>query len=351
MEPGKKRLFGHMPDGAPVEEVLLQSGPFSCCVITYGAAVRTLTVPDRAGRPVDVVLGFDRLEDYLRQDKYLGAVIGRYANRIGGGSFVLNGRRFPLAANDGANHLHGGGAGFDKQVWTIEECSGDAVTLSLFSPDGQEGYPGDLQVRVAYALGRDGLSICYQAQSSRDTLCSLSSHAYFNLSGHQSGPVAGQYIQLFAGRYTPTAADSIPTGEIAAVDGTPMDLRTPQPIGGHIEEPFVQLVQAGGYDHNWAVDGWDGSLRPAARAWSPDTGILLEVLTTQPGVQFYTGNYLDGCPCGKGGAPYGRRWGFCLETQQFPDAPHHPNFPSPVLAAGETLHSRTVCRFSTAEKP
>lgn len=351
MNGNNRTLFGYLPDGTAVEELTLTEGPVCCSILTYGGALRSLQVPDRAGRPVDVVLGLDTLEDYMTQDKYLGALVGRYANRIGGSRFTLNGQQFLLNANDGANHLHGGNVGFSHQVWAAQEWGADFLTLSLLSPHGQEGYPGDLHVQVAYALQNGALSISYRAQSSRDTLCNLSSHIYFNLSGHQSGPVAGQYIQLHAGRYTPAAPGGIPTGEIAAVDATPMDLRSPQPIGAHIAAPFPQLVQAGGYDHNWAVDGWDGSLRPAARAWSPDTGISLEVLTTQPGVQFYTGNYLTGCPAGKGGVPYGDRWGFCLETQYFPDSPHHPGFPSPVLAADQPLRSQTVYRLGIAEHP
>ncbi len=342
----ERRDFGNMPDGAPVEALTLRNGECSCEIITCGGAVRALTVPGRAG-PVDVALGFDTLDAYLSQDKYIGALIGRYGNRIGGASFSLEGREYHLAANDGVNHLHGGQAGFDKRLWTVEELSGDSAVLSLFSPDGQEGYPGDLEVRVRYTLRGGALVLDYEAHTDRTTLCNLTNHTYFNLSGHGSGPVAGQFIQLLAGRYTPAGPGSIPNGELAPVDGTPMDLRRARPIGEHQDDPFEQLLLAGGYDHNWAVDGWDGTLRPAARAWSPDTGIAMEVLTTLPGVQFYGGNYLDGCPAGKGGAPYARRWGFCLETQFFPDSPHHPNFPSPVLAAGRRYESRTVYRFKT----
>ena len=338
--------FGTMPDGRLVEQIFLEKGTMSCQILTYGGAVRALTVPDRDGKPVDVALGFDTLEDYRRQDKYLGALIGRYGNRIGGASFTLNGKEYPLAANDGANHLHGGLQGFDKQIWTVEEQTGDTLALSLQSPDGQEGYPGNLSVRVTYTLTGAGLSIDYWARCDRDTLCSLTNHTYFNLSGHQSGPVTGQYIQLLASRYTPTASGSIPTGELALVEGTPMDLRAGLPIGARVDEAFGQLTMAGGYDHNWCLDGADGTLRLAARAWSRETGITMETWTTQPGVQFYAGNYLDGCPAGKGGAPYGRRWGFCLETQHYPDSPHHPNFPGTVLPAGAEYREKTEYRFS-----
>ena len=339
--------FGTMPDGTEVELISLAQGALACRILTYGGAIQSLTAPDRTGEPVDVVLGFDSLEDYRAQDKYIGALIGRYGNRIGGASFSLNGREYPLAANDGdVNHLHGGLQGFDKQVWRVEALSDASLTLALDSPDGQEGYPGGLSVQVTYTLTGEGLAIDYRARSDRDTLCNLTNHAYFNLSGHGSGPVAGQVVQLFASRYTPTVPGSIPTGELSPVEGTPMDLRQGLPIGQRVDEDFPQLTMAGGYDHNWCIDGADGSLRLAARAWSGETGISMETWTTQPGVQFYSGNYLDGCPAGKGGAPYAKRWGFCLETQHYPDSPHHPNFPSTVLPAGEEYRQRTEYRFA-----
>lgn len=346
MRQGQIRPFGAMPDGTPVEEVVLQRGGKSCSVITYGGALRALAVPDREGMPVDVVLGFDHLEDYRRQDKYLGALVGRYANRIGNSRFTLKGVNYPLAANNGKNHLHGGLVGFDKQVWKIADCSRHELTLSLFSPDGQEGYPGNLRVQVTYTLTEDALTLDYQAVCDQDTPCNLTNHAYFNLNGHQSGPVGEQYIQILADAYTPADAGSIPTGEIAPVEGTPMDLRQSQKIGAHIDDDFPQLKMAGGYDHNWVLAHRPGELALAARAWSEETGITLEALTTMPGVQFYAGNYLDGCPAGKGGAPYDKRWGFCLETQFFPDSPNKPNFPSALLKAGETYRQQTVYRFS-----
>ncbi len=307
--------FGVMPGGAPVDLLTLKRGKLICRIITYGGAVQSLTVPDRNGDPVDVVLGFDTLEDYLRQDKYIGALIGRYGNRIGAARFSLGGKDYALAANDGPNHLHGGVAGFDKQVWTVEKRTPSAVTLSLTSPDGQEGYPGTLHVRVTYRLTADGLELDYWARSDADTLCNLTNHTYFNLDGHASGPVARQHVQLPAQFYTPTDPGSIPTGEIAPVAGTPMDLRAGVVIGKGADRAFVQLRQAGGFDHNWLVPGPIGTLRPAGSAWSDKTGIALEVFTTQSGIQFYSGNYLDGCPAGKSGAPYAKRWGFCLETQ------------------------------------
>ncbi len=339
--------FGLMPDGTPVELYTLSAGALSCGVITFGGSLQSLRVPDRAGKPVDVLLGFDSLEPYRTHGKSLGALVGRYANRIGGAEFTLNGTTYPLAANDnGVNHLHGGRVGFNQRVWTVEDAGADRLALSLFSPDGEEGYPGNLTVRVTYVLTEEGLAIEYRAECDRDTVCSLTNHAYFNLSGHGSGPVLDQTIQLLADRYTPTDPLSIPTGEIAPVAGTPMDLRVPTTIGAHIGEDFPQLRQAGGYDHNWIPHGDPGTLRPIARAASAATGISMEVLSTLPGVQFYTGNYLDGCPAGKGGAPYANRWGFCLETQFYPDTPNHPDFPSCVLHAGDTFAHRAVFRFS-----
>ena len=237
--------FGLMPDGTPVELYTLSAGALSCGVITFGGSLQSLRVPDRAGKPVDVLLGFDSLEPYRTHGKSLGALVGRYANRIGGAEFTLNGTTYPLAANDnGVNHLHGGRVGFNQRVWTVEDAGADRLALSLFSPDGEEGYPGNLTVRVTYVLTEEGLAIEYRAECDRDTVCSLTNHAYFNLSGHGSGPVLDQTIQLLADRYTPTDPLSIPTGEIAPVEGTPMDLRQPIPIGARIGEDFPQLRQA-----------------------------------------------------------------------------------------------------------
>ena len=339
--------FGVTPDGAAVELHTLRAGALSCNVLTYGGTLQSLRVPDRDGKPADVLLGFDSLEPYLTHDKFLGALVGRYANRIGAARFTLNGKAYPLAANDnGVNHLHGGLDGFNRRVWTVESASENRLVLSLFSPDGDQGYPGNLTVQVTYTLTAEGLTIDYRAESGRDTVCNLTNHAYFNLSGHDSGPVLDQTIQIPADRYTPTDPLSIPTGEIAPVEGTPMDLRTPAPIGARIGEDFPQLLQAGGYDHNWIPNGQPGALRTAARAASAVTGVSMEVLSTLPGIQFYTGNYLDGCPAGKGGAPYARRWGFCLETQFYPDSPNQPGFPSCVLRPGETYAHTTVFRFA-----
>ena len=343
------RIFGTLPGGEAVRCFTLTRGALSCEGLTYGAALRSLTVPDRAGKPVDVVLGYDELDSYVNGRRFLGAVAGRFANRIGGASFELGGKTYKLFANEGKNTLHGGKSGFNEKNWTAEAAGEDFVTLSLVSPDGDEGFPGTLRASVTYRLEEDGLRLVYRAVSDADTLCNLTNHSYFNLAGHGSGPVPEQTIRLFASRYTPTDAASIPTGEIAEVAGTPMDLREPTPIGAHIDEDFVQLRQAGGYDHDWLVDGEAGVLRPAAEAFSAATGIRMTVLTDRPAIQFYAGNFLGGGPAGKGGAEYGKRCGFCLETQCCPDAPHHPNLPGAFLAAGEEYHTETVFRFSTID--
>lgn len=327
------------------ECVRLENGELSCEILTWGGAMRCLNVPDRNGRSVDIALGFDSLEDYMEQTGYLGALIGRFGNRIGGASFELDGRRYELYKNDGGNHLHGGRRGFDKRIWKIEARDDTRLVLSLVSEDGDEGYPGRLEVYVLYELKEDALEISYRAFSDADTLCNLTNHTYFNLNGHDSGTVEGQIIRINASHYTPTDAGLIPTGEIADVTGTPMDLREPVVIGERADADFEALRFGGGFDHNYVLDGADGSLRLAAVAESRETGIRMETWTTQPAVQFYSGNGMAGLPKGKNGAPYDRRWGFCLETQVFPDAPHHENFPSALLKKEAVYRTKTVYRF------
>ena len=334
------RQFGN------AECVRLENGGLSCEILTYGGALRCLNVPGRNGRSVDVVLGFDSLEDYMEQTGFLGALIGRFGNRIGNAEFKLDGKRYELFKNDGANHLHGGRRGFDKRIWKIEARDDTKLALSLVSEDGEEGYPGRLEVYVLYELKEDALEISYRAFSDADTLCNLTNHAYFNLSGHESGTVEKQLIKINASHYTPTDAGLIPTGEIADVTGTPMDLREPVVIGERADLDFEALRFGDGFDHNYAIDGADGTLRLAAVAESRETGIVLETWTTLPGVQFYSGNGMAGLPKGKNGAPYDRRWGFCLETQVYPDAPHHANFPSALLKKGAEYRTKTVYRFA-----
>lgn len=335
--------FGTTPTGEAVQKLVLDNGALSCTILTFGATLQALRVPDRNGQMVDVVLGYDTLEGYCTQDGYLGAVVGRSANRIAGGRFTLNCREYTLAVNNGANHLHGGLVGFSYRVWKVEEFEENRVVLSLFSPDGEEGYPGNLSVKVTYALEDHALSIRYQAVSDRDTPCNLTNHSYFNLSGQGSGSVLDQKIRLHAARYTPADETSIPFGRLEEVAGTPMDLRQPTPIGAHIDEDFQQLRWGNGYDHNYVVDGEPGTLRPAAAASSDQTGIVMRVDTTLPGLQFYTANFLTER---KGKGHYAPRDAFCLETQFFPDSPNQPAFSSAILKAGERYDHTTRFVFS-----
>lgn len=339
------KICGQLPDGRAVHAITLTDGRLSCEILTYGGILRTLLVPDRDGAMRDVVLGFDSLDNYTPFRSFFGALVGRFANRIGGSSFELNGRRYELPANDGANQLHSGPDGFDCQLWEVVSEAEDSVTLKLTSPDGQGGFPGKLDIQVTYTLKNAELMIEYKAVSDADTLCSPTNHAYFNLSGQESGSVEEQVIQLFASHYTPADSGLIPTGEITSVEGTPMDLRRPTPIGAHIDEDFPQLNIPGGYDHNWVIDGEPGTFRLAATAYSPESGIVMHTRTDRPGVQFYTGNGLGIGITGKDGAQYVKRSGFCLETQAFPDAPNHDNFPSAVLRAGEVFRSKTSYSF------
>ena len=346
MIPSSRRPFGATRNGEMVELLTLDNGTLSCEILTFGATLRALTVPDRQGRPVDVVLGYDRLSDYETRDGYLGAVVGRYANRIAGGRFSLNGQTYALAVNNGPNHLHGGIVGYSHRVWTVEALTGEKAVLTLESPDGEEGYPGALSLRVTYALEGGALSLRYEALAHGDTVCSLTNHSYFNLAGQGSGPVLDQLLTLNAACYTPADETSIPCGVLEPVAGTPMDFRTPTPIGARIEDDFAQLRLGHGYDHNYVVDGTPGVLRPAALALCPETGIAMETQTTLPGMQLYTANFLtEGWP-GKGGASYGPRHGFCLETQFFPDSPNQPAFPTAVLRSGERYDHTTRFVFT-----
>ena len=338
--------FGIAPSGEPVSLIQLCHGSLSCELITFGATIRSLTVPDRDGNGVDVVLGYDTLEEYIRQSGFFGATVGRFANRIAKGHFRLNGKDYTLAINNGENHLHGGVQNFARRVWHIDRVDAHSATLSLFSPDGEEGYPGNLNCSVTFALQENALVIHYLATTDRDTPCSLTNHSYFNLSGHASGDVLKQTLQLFASHYTPVNDKGIPLGSMDPVAGTPMDLRIPTPIGANVHAPFAQLQRSRGYDHNFVVDGEPGTLRPAAIAHSPATGITMQTETTMPGVQLYTANSMPAGRTGKGGCVYGAYCGFCLETQFFPDSPNQPAFPSATLKAGEGYQHCTVFRFT-----
>lgn len=335
--------FGVTAEGEPVERLELKHGALSCAILTFGATLNSLCVPGRDGKPVDVVLGYDTLEEYMTQDAYLGAVVGRFANRIAKGRFSLNGKEYALAVNNGPNHLHGGLKGFSYRVWTVEELTADKAVLTLDSPDGEEGYPGHLTVRVTYTLTEEGLTLRYEAETDADTPLNLTNHAYFNLSGHGAGEVGGHVATIFAHQYIPTDDTSIPLGQPADVAGTPMDFTVPTPLGERVDDDFDQLTQARGYDHSYVVDGEMGVLRPAAEVVSPKTGIKLTVKTTLPGVQLYTANYLTD-RAGKDGARYAPRYAFCLETQFFPDSPNQPAFPSAILRAGEKF-DHTTCFF------
>jgi aldose 1-epimerase len=321
-------------------------------VLTYGGIVQAIEVPDRDGRPANVALGFATLQEYVTGNTpYFGALIGRYANRIAAGTFSLDGRVCRVPVNNPPNSLHGGTVGFDKRVWT-PAGAGDreaALELTYTSPDGEMGYPGTLAVRVRYTLTADNeLRIDYQATTDAPTVLNLTNHSYLNLAGEAAGSVEDHRLVLHAGRYTPTDATSIPTGELAPVAGTPFDFASPHPIGERIDQDDEQLRFGRGYDHNFVLDrpaGAEGTLVPAARVEDPASGRVLEVATTEPGIQFYTGNQLDGTLVGIGGAAYGPRAGLALETQHFPDAPNQPGFPSTVLRPGEVFRSATVYRF------
>jgi len=320
-------------------------------ITNYGGIVTSLLVPDRAGSLGDVVLGYDRLSDYVEGSPYFGALVGRYGNRIANGRFTLDGVEYTLAVNNVPNHLHGGITGFDKVVWDAEpyaESDEVGVRLSYTSVDGEEGYPGNLAVTVTYALTNENeLRVDYILETDQATVANVTHHGYFNLAGHASGDVLSHELLLDADRFTPVDEGLIPTGELRDVAGSPMDFRIPSPVGERIDADYEQLRYGGGYDHNWVLNGESGTLRLAARVSEPTTGRVMEVYTTEPGIQFYAGNFLDGTNVGKGGVAYSRRTGLCLETQHFPDSPNHPEFPSTVLRPGERYQSTTVYRFLT----
>ena len=350
----KQRDFGKTKDGQPVElYTLTNAHGIEAQVTNYGGIITVLRTPDRAGHVDDIVLGFDSLPGYIKDSPYFGAVVGRYANRIAKGQFTLDGKTYHLAKNNGPNSLHGGTRGFDKEVWTAEPFQSDSgvgVRLHYTSPDGEEGYPGTLQVGVTYTLTpRDELVVDYEATTDKATPLNLSQHTYWNLHGGGQGDILDHVLQLDASNFTPVDSTLIPTGQIKPVAGTPFDFRTPTAIGARIDQKNQQLEYGKGYDHNWVLDrnGKTG-LVPAARVVDPKSGRTLDVSTTEPGIQFYSGNFLDGTIHGKGGQVYGHRGALALETQHFPDSPNHPTFPSTILQPGQTYRSRTVFRFGVA---
>lgn len=343
------REFGKTPEGEPVELVTLKNANgVEVGISTYGAAIVFIRTPDRNGRMGDIVLGFEDGAGYLDNGPFLGVLVGRYANRIANGRFSLDGQAYTLATNNAPNHLHGGVKGFDKVLWTSEPHRGPDLTARLRyrSADGEEGYPGNLDVAVEYTLTQqDELEIRYTATTDRATVVNLSNHSYFNLAG--TGDVLSHQMQIHADRFTPVSSTLIPTGELAPVAGTPFDFRRPEAIGSRIDADDEQIRFGGGYDHNYVLNTVGAPSQPAvaARVVDPSSGRTLEVRTSEPGVQFYTGNFLDGSVVGKGGVAYARRSGFCLETQHFPDSPNQPSFPSTVLRPGERYESTTVYAF------
>ncbi len=347
--PVPKRIFGRLPDGRAVEAYTLKNANgMSAEVMTYGATLISLKVADNMGHISEVTLGYDSLQGYLAYPRY-GSVVGRYANRLARGRFTLNGREYELAVNSGPNHLHGGKEGFDKKLWKAHPFltkEGEGVTFTYVSPDGEEGYPGELRVSVTYTLRPDNaLKIDYHAVTTQPTVLNLSNHAFFNLKDAGRSDVLDHYIKINATRYTPIDENKIPTGELAPVAGTPFDFLEPRAIGARIREGHPQLQIAGGYDHNFVIDGH--GMRLAATVFEPTTGRVMNVITDQPGLQFYTGNFINGFR-GRGGDLYKPFHGFCLETQHFPDSPNHPNFPTTVLNPGEVFRSTTLYKFTIA---
>jgi aldose 1-epimerase len=343
--------FGKMPDGTPVEIYTLSDGAFEARIATYGGIVVSLKAPDRNGKTADVVLGFDDLDGYVANfngsaDAYFGALIGRYANRIAHGSFTLDGHKYSLPLNNGANTLHGGPHGFNNVVWKAKPVA-DGVELSYLSKDGEAGYPGNLTATVRYTLVKGDLRIEYSATTDKDTVINLTNHSYFNLAGQ--GDILNHQLTLHASRFTPVDAGLIPTGELKAVESTPFDFRKATAVGSRINADDAQLHLGRGYDHNWVLDldSGGGKLAEAAELYDPGSGRLLKVLTDQPGIQFYSGNFLDGSIKGKGGKPDVLHAALCLETQHFPDSPNHPDFPSTELKPGQRYHTVTVYSFST----
>ncbi|HUP03917.1 MAG TPA: aldose epimerase family protein [Bryobacteraceae bacterium] len=343
--------FGKMPDGAQIYIYTLSNGKGLTARITnYGGAIVSIETPDAAGKTADVVLGFDTLADYIKNPtQYFGATIGRYGNRIANAKFTLDGKTYTLPKNNAPNSLHGGDYGFFRRVFTPRELPDGGLELSYLSKDGEEGYPGNLHVTVTFHV-TDGnaLRIEYGATTDKDTVVNLTNHSYFNLKGAGSGDVLGHLVTLHASRYTPVDSTLIPTGELAPVAGTPFDFLKSTAIGARIEQPNEQLKIAGGYDHNWVLDRTGNGLSLAARVVEPTSGRTMEVYTTEPGLQFYTGNFLDGTVKGKGGKVYQRRGAFCMETQHYPDSPNHPAFPTTELKPGQKYQTTTEYRFGTA---
>ena len=344
-----KAPFGKTTDGTPVEIYTLKDGSIEARIMTYGGIVVSLRTPDREGKVADVVLGHDSVQGYEPNPPYFGAIVGRYANRIAHGEFKLDGKTYNLPKNNGENTLHGGTVGFNQAVWKANEIA-NGVELTHVSPDGDQGFPGKLSVTVRYTLAGNTLRIEYSATTDKDTVVNLTNHSYFNLAGQGNGDILQHELRIDGSRFTPVDATLIPTGELRPVEGTPFDFRKLTPIGARIHQDNQQLQYGKGYDLNWVLDTPEGKLGEAAEAYDPASGRVLQVFTTEPGVQFYSSNFLDGSIKGKAGVAYGQRSAFCLETQHFPDSPNHPSFPTTELKPGQHFHSITEYRFSTRGK-
>ncbi len=344
----EKSVWGHNEEGVDVPIFTLASQDVEVRVMAYGARLVSVRTADRARRMADIVLGYDTLQGYLDDTKtFLGAIVGRYGNRIAHGQFSIDGKSFQIPLNDGPNALHGGPVGFDRFVWQANE-ERDAVEFTHVSPDGDMGFPGTLTAKVRYSLKGNSLHIGYSVVTDNPTVVNLTNHAYFNLRGDDDGNILGHLLELHADHYTPVNANLIPEGELAPVAGTALDFRKAAVIGARIHDSNEQLKRVGGYDHNFVVNGPAGTLRPAAVVTDPGSGRTMTVETTEPGIQFYSGNFLDGTFTGRHGIKYAKRTGFCLETQHFPDSPNHASFPTTVLRPGETYRSTTVFTFSIA---
>jgi aldose 1-epimerase len=351
----KRDAFGKTPDGNSVDVYTLTNAHgLEVRVMNFGGIVLSLRVPDRNGKLDDVVLGFDSLEPYFTNNPHFGSIIGRYANRIANGKFTLDGTEYTLPKNDGPNTLHGGVHGFDKKLWKAapsENRNGVALTLRYTSKDGEEGFPGNLRMKIVYTFSdSDELSIDYEATTDKATPVNLTSHGYFNLAGQGTGDIFAHQLLINADRFTPVDRNLIPTGELLPVKGTPLDFTQSTPIGARIADKYEQLVLARGYDQTFVINRKGPGLELAARVHEPTTGRILEIRTTEPGVQFYSSNFLDGTLTGKQGRVYKQHYALSLETQHFPDSPNHPSFPSTILRQGQTYHSRTVYKFSTDKK-
>lgn len=348
----EKEYFGQTKDGSHINiYTLTNTESIEVKIINYGAIIQSLTTPDRNNNYEDVVLGYDKLEDYINDSPYFGAIVGRYGNRIAKGKFTLDSVDYKLVTNNGANHLHGGREGFDKVVWDSKIVKNDmevGVEMTYLSKDGEEGYPGNLQTTVIYTLNnKNELQIEYTAITDKATPVNLTHHSYFNLSGNCKIYILNHELWINANYFTPVDEGLIPSGELRPVKGTPMDFTIPTAIGARIDEDTEQLKFGLGYDHNWVLDNVDGTMKLQVSLYDPASGRLMEIYTMEPGLQFYSGNFLDGSNVGKGGKVYNYRQGLCLETQHYPDSPNKPEFPSTILRPGDKYFTKTIYRFTT----